>query len=125
MQIPRIDVSNSALIGAVTGLLMLVLTASTMGTAIDWWVALPPLLVVVVMAVVAWAVESAKEWAGSAAGALLIIVQFVISARRGEVVDAALVTAAVTYFVQLFFLWALPRIQPRRQGILTNDYWDR
>lgn len=113
-QLPRIDVGYSALVGAIVALAMLVLNGLALGLTTDWATALPPLLVVIAVGGVAWAFESSKELAGSVAGALLVLAQFVVSARRGEVVDAALVSAAVTYFVQLLLLWALPRVQPGR-----------
>ena len=118
--LPRIDVGYSAMVAAVAALITLCMGAFLQGVAVDWFTVLPPLLVVVVMGLVAYAVESAKEWAGTVAGGLLVIVQAIVSVRRGEVVDMALVTTAVTYFVNLFFLWVIPRIQPRRSGFLGD-----
>ena len=112
MQLPRVDVSLGALMGAVSALLTLLLGTLNAGVVVDWWTVLPPLLVVIAVGGVAYFVRASKELWGGVAGALLVIVQFFISARRGEVFDMALVATAVTYFVNLVFLQLLPRIQP-------------
>ena len=62
---------------------------------------------------VVYLVENAKEMLASLVGAVLVVIQFVISARRAEIVDMALVTTALTYIFNLIFVYALPRIQPR------------
>lgn len=110
--LPRIDVGYSAFVAAIVALVTTVLGALLQGVVVDWWTVLPPGLVVIVMFLVGYFVTSAKEMLASLAGAVLVVIQFAISARRGEVVDMALVTTALTYIFNVIFVYVLPRIQP-------------
>lgn len=108
--IPRLDVGYSAMIAAISGLLLLAanyyLFDNPVGLA-----TLPTLLVVAVMGIIAWAVPTMKEWAGGIAGAVIVIVEAYLSSRTGDAIDTGTVTAAITYLVQLVFLIVIPRIR--------------
>lgn len=110
---PRIDIGYSAFVAAVVALVTTALGALLQGVEVDWWTVLPPSGVVIVMFLVGYFVSGAKELFASLAGAILVVIQFVVSARRGEVVDMALVSTALTYLFNVIFLYALPRLQPR------------
>src|SRR5215212_3503593 len=109
MAIPRIDVGYSALIGAVTGLALLAanyfLFDNPVGLA-----TLPTLLVVAVVGLAAYVWPTHKEILGTVAGAVIVLAEAYLSSRTGDAVDTGSVTAALTYIVQLIFLWVLPRI---------------
>lgn len=113
MQLPRIDIGYSAFVAAVVALVTTAIGALLQGVVVDWWTVLPPAGVVIVMFLVGYFVAAAKEALASLAGAVLVVIQFVISARRGEVVDMALVSTALTYIFNVIFVYVLPRIQPR------------
>ncbi len=114
MQLPRVDVGYSAFIAALVALMTTLMGSLLQETVVDWFVVLPPILVVVVMFLVGYLVADAKEITASVAGAVLVIIQVAISSSRGEVVDMALVTTAFTYIFNVVFVFVLPRIQPIR-----------
>jgi hypothetical protein len=108
--LPRVDVSLSGFVAAVSGLAML---------AFNYFAGLPvavaaigPFAVVIVVFLASYFVRGVKEVAGTIAGALVVLVQAYFSVRRGEPVDTALVLTAITALVNIALLWALPRIQP-------------
>lgn len=100
-------------VAAVVALVTTFLGALLQGVVVDWWTVLPPGLVVIVMFLVGYFVSRAKELTASLAGAVLVVIQFVVSARRGEVVDMAFVSTALTYIFNVTFVYLLPRVQPR------------
>ena len=108
--LPRLDVGYSAMTAAIVGLATLALNYFLLGNPVGL-ATLPTLLVVTVMGLVSYVVPTSKEIAGAIAGALVVLAEAYLSSRTGDAIDVGSVTAAVTYFVQLLLLFALPRLQ--------------
>lgn len=111
--LPRIDVGYSALVGSIVGMLMLAVNYFLLDNPVGL-ATLPVLAVTAVMGLVAYFWPRVnKEVIGTSAGAVVVLVEFVLSARAGDAVDVGSVTVALTFLVQAFFLYVLPRIQPK------------
>lgn len=124
--IPRLDVSFSALAGALTALGVLAFNAYALGLPVQW-AAAPPLLVVVVMAGAAYLYPRHKELFGGVAGAMVVLVEALLTWSAGDPIDSGSISAAISYLVQLVLLVALPRLQviahrARRQGEPAVEY---
>jgi hypothetical protein len=113
LKIPRIDVGYSALIGAVTALVGLAFSTYVLGIPPNpvALATLPVLVVTAVMGVAAYLTPTYKELVGTCAGVIVVLVEAYLTSRRGGVIDVGSVTAALTFLVQTFFLFVLPRIR--------------
>lgn len=111
--LPRIDVSTSALVAAITGLLLMGFNYFVLGVALGpvAMAALPVLAVTAVVGIVAYLVPVFKELFAGIAGALVVIAEAYLTSRHGGIIDVGSVSAALTYLVQLFVLLVLPRLR--------------
>lgn len=107
---PRLDVSLSATIAAVSGLLFLAANYFLFNNPVGL-ATLPTLLVVASVGIVAYLVPTGKEIWGTVAGGIIVIIEAYLSSRTGDPIDSGSVIAAITYFVNLLFLWVLPRVR--------------
>lgn len=110
-KLPRLDVGYSAFVAAVTGFVVLGLNA-LLGMEVDTAI-IGPGAVVIVAFLLGYVVPTAKEMVVAAAGAAVVIVQAIVSANSGAVIDTALVTTAITAIVNVLLVGFLPRFQPR------------
>ena len=125
-KLPRLDVGYSAFVASVTGLIVLGLNA-LMGLPVETAI-IGPAAVVIVAFLVGYFVPTMKELAVSLAGAVVVIVQAIVSASQGGVIDTALVTTAVTAIVNALFVYLLPRLQPFTRsagGETASGFWRR
>lgn len=109
-QIPRLDVGYSAFVAAVTGFIVLGFSALNdlpVNTAI-----IGPGVVVIACFLLGYFVPTAKEASVALAGAIVVVVQAVISAQSGAIVDTALVSTAITAIANALFVYIFPALQP-------------